>query len=415
MTAQVRIDPNGNEAQEAFVTDTNAETAYIGGVGSGKTVAGIMRTARHIFEWNPGEMLAVVSPTVPMLRNVIVPEMRKWGLLGQPGIDYHRSENRIDYPNDTTVVLESANNDRKIERLRGLNLAAAWVDEVGEHQHKTYKILGDRLRTGSYRNLFVTGTPKGYNWVHDEFVDFGPTHERSVSDGRLVRDDHTTTIVGVSTEANPANPADYIQSRKRQHTGQSYRQEIEGEFVQFEGLVYPWFDDQHIANAPPETYDEVIFGVDWGHNNPAVVLATVRDGDRWIVVDEWYQRRCTVNDHARAAEDLVGAWGEGPIYCDPSEPANIETFQRNGLPARAADNDVTPGIQQVAAIRDRLCVVSSCQNLRNEFNQYQYKDGGDADAPLKQHDHALDSLRYQIFTHIRQPNEQQDSVWYDPT
>jgi phage terminase large subunit len=148
----------------------------------------------------------------------------------------------------------------------------------------------------------------------------------------------------------------------------------------------------------------VAYGVDWGHNNPAVIVAVVRTGDEWTVAGEWYERRCTVQDHSRAAEDMVEKWGAGPIYCDPSEPANIEQFRRDGLAAKKADNSVTPGIQHVASLADRLRVARHCQNIRNEFSQYQYKDGGDGDTPLKQHDHALDALRYALFTHT--PNTQ---------
>jgi PBSX family phage terminase large subunit len=394
---------NGNAAQEAFVRDRNAETAYIGGVGSGKTVAGLMRLARHIFEWNPGEQLAVVAPTVPMLRNVIIPEMRRWGLLGQDQIEYRSSENLISYPNGTRVILESANNARKIQRLEGLNIAAAWLDEVAQHEHRTYLVVGDRLRTGEYRNLFATGTPKGYNWVYDEFVDLDGAEEEPVEDGSILRTDHTTTIRGVSTRANRATPDDYVESRERQHTGQSYQQEIEGEFVKFKGLIYPWFGDEHIVDTPPDDYDEVVYGVDWGHNNPAVALAIVRAGDSWTIADEWYERRCTVNDHSRAVESLVDEYGEGAIYCDPAEPANIEQFRRDGLAAKPAENDVTPGIQHVASLADDLRVARHCQNVRNEFNQYQYKDDGESDDPLKQHDHAMDGTRYALFSHATKP------------
>lgn len=400
---RLTLDFANNEAQRAFVTDENDETAYIGGVGSGKTVGGIMRYARHVFEWNVGEQIAVVAPTVPMLRNVIVPEMRKWGLLDRPGIEYRRSENVVEYPNGTTAILESANNKRKIERLRGLNLAAAWLDEPAEHEHRTYKITGDRLRTGNYRNLFCTGTPKGKNWVYDEFADIEPTHSESVGGGTLIRNDHTTTIYGVSTEANETLPADYVEARKRKHSGASYEQEILGKFTTFEGLVYNWFSPEHVLDPDdvpePGEYDEVIYGVDWGHNNPATIGAYVLQGDRWVAVDEWYERRCTVNDHSRALEDMQSYWGVGPAYCDPSEPANIETMKRDGLDARKAKNDVTPGIQHVTSLRDRFRVAPSCQNLRNEFNQYRYKDEGESDDPVKQNDHMLDNTRYALFTH----------------
>lgn len=404
--ARLELDFNGNPAQEAFVRDTNAETAYIGGVGSGKTVAGLMRLARHIFEWNPGETLAIVAPTVPMLRNVIVPEMQRWGLLGQDGIEHRRSENVVIYPNGTRLILESANNERKIQRLEGLNLAAAWLDETAQHDHRTYRVLGDRLRTGEYRNLFATGTPKGFNWVYDEFADIDPVHEEPVADGTLVRNDYTTTIYGVSTAANQANPQDYVEARKRQHTGESYQQEVQGEFVQFEGLIYPWFGADNLVDpVDPEeaTWDETIYGVDWGHNNPSVLIAWIRQGETWTAVEEWYETRRTVNDHSRAAQDMMGRWGPGVFYCDPSEPANIQQFQRDGLHAKPAENDVTPGIQHVSSMREQLQVAENCQNLRNEFSQYQYK-GDDSDKPEKVNDHGMDSLRYCLFSHMNGPS-----------
>ena len=93
--------------QTVFVDDRTSETAYIGGVGSGKTASGVIRARRHVTEWNPGSMGIIVSPTVPMMRNAIIPELRKWGLLDRPGIEFNRSEKRIEYPNGSVVVLES--------------------------------------------------------------------------------------------------------------------------------------------------------------------------------------------------------------------------------------------------------------------------------------------------------------------
>jgi len=84
--------------QKIFVRDQKPEVAYIGGVGSGKTASGVIRASMNVLKWNVGSVGVIVSPTVPMLRNVIVPELRKWGLLDQPGIEFKRSENRIEYP-----------------------------------------------------------------------------------------------------------------------------------------------------------------------------------------------------------------------------------------------------------------------------------------------------------------------------
>lgn len=374
-------------SQRAFVESTARYPAFISGIGAGKTVGGIGRAIRNVQDWNAGYTGFIIAPTVPSLRNVIIPELEKWGVLDVA--DYNRTEKRLEFPNGATIILESADNDRKIQRLRGPSIAWFWMDEAATIDERAWDIMVGRLRDGEYLNAYVTTTPKGENWVHEKFVD------------EATRLDGAEVIRGVPTHENPHLPTDYTDEIVEEYEGRFYEQEVLGEFVGFEGLIYPWFTDDHIVDNAPDEYDEVVYGVDWGHNNPAVALALVRHGDAWTVVDEWYERRCTVGDHSRAVEHLVDEYGEGPIYCDPSEPANIEQFKRDGLPATGAENDVTPGIQHVASLADELQVAAHCQNVRNEFNQYQYRDSGDGDRPLKQHDHAMDALRYALFTHTR--------------
>lgn len=386
-------------AQTVFVSDRNPEAAYIGGVGSGKTASGVIRAKLNIEEWNVGEQGVIVSPTVPMLRNVIEPELRKWGLLDRPGIEFRRSENRIEYPNGSTLILESANNDRKIERLRGLNLAWAWMDEAAYQPRKVYNILNDRLRVGEYRNLFATTTPRGFNWVHDEFADLeNYTEPHSLPYGEVRQTDTTTTLLGVSTHANPANPDDYIERQERQRSGESYEQEIEGKFVNFEGLIYKWFGDENRVTDDqlPETYDRTIYGLDWGGSAPTAIVCLRQSGDDWYVVDEFYERRVVNETIFSELERMESDYTAGPVYCDTNEPRAIEELSRSGFDAREADKSVETGIRHVSSMRDRLYVSENCMNTINEFNQYRYKDG--SDDPLKENDHALDALRYALFT-----------------
>ena len=396
----VTVETKRHDPQFAFVTDTNAETAYIGGVGSGKTTGGVFRAGKHVADWNVGHTGVIVSPTVPMLRNVIEPELRKWGLLGKPGIEHRKTENRIEYPNGSTIILESANNDRKIERLRGLNLAWAWMDEAAYQPRKVYQILNDRLRVGDYRNLFVTTTPRGYNWLYDQFADLPDDAEtESVADGTVARTPTTTTVMGVSTRANPANPADYIERQERQRSGESYAQEIEGEFVNFEGLVYKWFGESNtIADDElPDSFDKTIYGLDFGGAVPTAIVCVRQSGDDWFVVDEFYEPRVTDDTIAAELQSMYETYGRGPIYAD-HEPRTIRKLKREGLQAKEADKSVDEGIRHVSTLRNNLGVCRSCQNLINEFNSYQYKDGGDSDDVLKEQDHLMDALRYALFT-----------------
>lgn len=403
-----------NPAQTVFVDDQNTETAYVGGVGSGKTAAGVIRVKRHIEEWNPGHTGVIVSPTVPMLRNVIEPELEKWGVKDVPHSNYRRSENRIEYDNGSVLILESANNDRKIERLRGLNLAWAWMDEAAYQDSKVYNVLSDRLRVGEYRNLFATTTPRGYNWVYDVFSDSLPNTvdvqlPEDRGGGEVYRNAATTSVLGVSTRANPAHPEDYIQRQERQRSGEAYEQEIEGEFVSFEGLVYKWFsrDNRLGRDDLPDSWDRTFYGVDWGGSAPTAIVCLRKSRDELYVVDEFYQRRVVNDTIIRELERMIDSYGGGPVYCDTNEPRAIEQLRREGLPAREADKSVETGIRYVNSLRDRLYVVEDCQNVVDEFNTYQYRDGGDSDKVLKEHDHAMDALRYAVFTD--EPFRERDS------
>lgn len=379
-----------HEEQTQFLSGQERYHGFVSGLGAGKTNALVQRILLNVNYWNPGETGMVVAPTVPSLRNVLIPELRKWNVLNL--CEYKPSENTLIWPNGSRVILESADNQRKIERLRGPSIAWAGMDEASSISHDAYKVLIGRLRTGNYRNFFATTTPKGFNWVYDKF---GPDAKD---------DPQVNTVLGVPSSANPHLPDDYTDILG-EYEGSYYEQEALGKFVQFEGLVYSWFDDENKTDPidpTSETWDETIYGVDWGHNNPAVALALIRQGDRWTVAEEFYERRCITGQHSSALEDMMDRWGTGVAYCDPSEPANIDEFRRDGLNAKPAENDVTPGIQKVSAQRDNLQVATNCQNVVNEFGQYQYKDD-EKDVPEKVSDHAMDALRYALFTHTAGP------------
>jgi PBSX family phage terminase large subunit len=378
-----------HDAQEPFLHSDARYYNFTSGIGAGKTVAGIIRAAANAERWNPGETGMILAPTVPALKNVILPELRKWGFLNEweyrgPGSE----EPGLHAPNGARILLESADNKRKIERLRGPSIAWFWIDEAAQVPRRAWDILVGRLRTGEYRNGFITTTPKGKNWVYDRFHPNGGDYSNDVAN-----------VLGVSTRANPHLPEDYREEIVEEYDGRFYQQEVEGAFVGFEGLVYPWFNEEtHVVSSQPDRWDRVVYGVDWGFSNPSVALTIVYRGDQPVVLDEVYETRLTDDDLADEVLALQEEYGEGTVYCDPSEPGSIETFRRKGLDAVDADNDVTPGIKHVSGLEDEFRVHEAAQNLINEFGMYQYRDGGDSDKVRKANDHAMDALRYALYS-----------------
>lgn len=101
-----------------------------------------------------------------------------------------------------------------------------------------YDIVTGRLRTGQYRNLFVTGTPKGFNWVHDRFYDDPDPSIRYDGVYEWLEANGTKGVFGVPSWLNPHNPEDYIERLEEEFDGSFFRQEVEGAFTKFDGLVY---------------------------------------------------------------------------------------------------------------------------------------------------------------------------------
>lgn len=376
--------------QSQFTSDTDHRYhAFVSGIGAGKTLAGLMRMAANVKAWNAGSMGAIVAPTSLAIKNAILPKLQKWGFMDT--WEYHGPQSEapgLHTDNGTRILLESANNERKIERLRGFDLAWVWIDEAAYVPERAWDVLRGRLRIGDYRNAFITTTPAGFNWVYERFhTDGDRTH------------DSLNTILGVPSHANPHLPLDVRRDILDDYEGQFHEQEVLGRFVKPSGLVYPWFDaDSQVIESLDSNLQDVYYGVDWGfHPAPAGIIAWGKTADsHYVALEEHYERNNTTKDLARKAHDMQERWGEGTFYCDPEEPSNIETFKRNGLHAVKADNSVTPGIQHVTSLADDIRVLYTCQSLINEFNAYSWQEDGDE--PAEGMDHLMDASRYALFT-----------------
>jgi hypothetical protein len=227
--------------QRPFLGSDRRYFGFVSGVGAGKTFSGIIRTILNMEEWNPGEMGAIVAPTRQMIVNVIIPEMRDLGLFDPPiNWDYNSAysdEPGIHTPNDSRALILSADNQKTIERLRGLNLAWWWIDEDAVVNPRAREILMQRLRAGEYRNGYATTTPKGKNHTYDFFVGDVNATEREHGDATLYEADDRVAVVGVPTDANPHTPDDYHRAMETDLPGEVRAQEVEGQFVEISNGV----------------------------------------------------------------------------------------------------------------------------------------------------------------------------------
>jgi hypothetical protein len=182
--------------------------------------------------------------------------------------------------------------------------------------------------------------------------------------------------------------------QERRVMGEAYfRQEFCCSFEAAEGLVYPDFGKCVVAGEPPPGGRRV-GGIDFGLRNPFAAVWGVLDRDDvlWLT-GEHYCREQTLAYHARhLPKGLV--W-----YADPAGAREILELRCADVRVQKADNDVMAGIMAVRSrlLTGRLKVVAGrCPNLLAEAGLYRYDPEEGSERPLKEHDHAMDALRYLV-------------------
>jgi len=366
--------------QFEFVNCEDRFTAFVAGVGSGKTFAGAVKLL--YLSSIPNQLLLVVAPTYSMLRDSTYRSIVD--VFGNGIIYFNKAEMRVVVRGGTEILMRSAD---KPDRLRGPNIHACWMDEAALCPDGTWKIVIGRLRAdGGAGPCFLTSTPKGRNWLYE-------------LSSRL-------KIFKASTSDNPYLDPEFVKSLEQYYTGKFAEQELHGAFVGFEGLVYENFQRNLHVCEREEKWNRVVIGVDEGYTNPAVLLVIGEDSDgRLHIIEEYYKRQMLRTQMAKVCKELVETHHVDITLVDPSSAGLIAEMRGMGIKTAAANNTVSDGIQRVKTRfvvagdgRPRLTVSLGCANTISELESYAWKETGGImkDVPEKINDHAMDALRYAV-------------------
>jgi len=210
-----------------------------------------------------------------------------------------------------------------------------------------------------------------------------------------------------------------------------------GQWVQAEGVVYEdWDRAKHIVDAVDLSRGkQFVAGVDWGFTHAGAIEVGMADGDgRLTIVAEVYRSKQTIDWWIAEAKALRDRYHIERFVCDPSEPAYIEQFNRAGLRASEAINDVMPGIGAVQARlriagdgRPRLQYLRSALQGRDpvleeakkpcsvveEMDCYIWNTTSGrrkGEEPVKENDHGQDALRY-LVAHFDVRPQRRLAVW----
>lgn len=380
--------------QYPFVTTDAHYAAVFGGIGSGKSYSGAVRGIMAAMGTIGSQAVPVpnlgqvTAPTYKLLKDATLRTYLDVG--GDLIAQFNKSDQIMTMVNGSEILFRTADNP---ELLRGPNLLWWHGDEAALCHPDMWPIMIGRLRQyGEHGWAWLTTTPKGRNWCWREFVrDFRADFARWT----------------LPTMGNPFLSAQFVESLQSSYVGDFAAQELGGEFIAFEGLIYAEFDRRHhVQRTRPDRFERCIGGVDWGFANPGVLgIGGVDSDQRLYLVGEHYQRLRRVEEWAQVAKQEQDTWNVETWYCDPSEPDYIEIFRKAGVRAEPANNSVNPGIQAVknrlVVLGDgmpRLVIAPDCVNTIAEFESYVWAENryGMRDQPVKANDHAMDMLRYMV-------------------
>lgn len=355
-----------------------------GGAGSGKsyTIAQFLLLKKLYGEKD--KRILVVRKTLPALR--ITAYQLVLDLLEEYQLPHHlnKTEMTISIRNNR-MLFKSLDDPEKIKSYEGNYL---WIEEATEITHKDFMQLNLRLRrhTDGINQMFLSFNPiSRLHWLNKELLE---KNRDDVADHRSTYKD------------NPFLDPVYITGlEKLKDEDETYYQVYTlGEWGVLKNIIYSNYE---LIDKFPDSFDEVIYGLDFGYNNPSVLVMVGFKDQVPYLRELLYKIGLTNADLLKELEELV-EFKESEIYADSSEPARIEEIQRTGFNIHSSDKEVKDGIDFVK--RQKLLVHKENVNLINELRSYKYKedrDGNVLEEPVKFRDHAMDAMRYALYTHGR--------------
>ena len=368
--------------KEAIVCD--------GAVRSGKTLAmglGFFLWAMSCFR---SQKFGVCGKTIGSLRrNVLSEILPKLEALGAT-CQEKRTENLVIlklWGRENRFYTFGGRDESSASLIQGITFAGILLDETALMPRSFVEQACARCSVAGSR-LWFNCNPEGpEHWFYKTWI--------------LEAEKRNCLRLQFTMEDNPSLTETIRERYRRLYTGVFYQRYILGQWVQAEGRVYDFFTPDMLRSAPEGCQDWYI-SCDYGTVNPTSMGLWGRKGESWYRVAEFYfdsrreKRQMTDGEYADALEALAGGRRLRGVIVDPSAASFLEVLRRRGIPVRKAKNDVLSGIRLTSDClkSGKLVICDTCPDCIRELGEYLWEPGGGKDRVRKEHDHAMDDMRY---------------------
>lgn len=280
--------------------------------------------------------------------------------------------------------------------IQGRTLAGVLLDEVALQPRSFVEQALARCSVSGSRFWFNCNPGPPSHWFYQEWI---KQTER-----------HKALHLHFLLEDNPALDPEIVERYKNTYAGVFYRRYILGEWCVADGLVYPMFDKAKHVATEQHSGGVYYISIDYGTLNPtAMGLWQLRNGKAVMLKEYYYdgrkqKRQKTDEEYADDLEAFAEGYQIERVIVDPSAASFKETLRRRGkFAVMDANNAVLDGIRLTGSLllAGRILFDASCENTFDEFGSYCWDEKKETDAVVKESDHAMDMIRYFVYTIMR--------------
>ncbi|MBQ8515123.1 MAG: PBSX family phage terminase large subunit [Ruminococcus sp.] len=383
--------------------ETSSYDAVIcdGAVRSGKTLCmslGFVLWAAASFD---GTSFAVCGKTITSLRrNVITPllqTLRSLGFSCEEKTSRNYADISLDGVGCNRFYFFGGKDEGSAALIQGMTLGGVLLDEVALMPRSFVEQAIARCSLPGSRLWFNCNPEHPGHWFYREWI--------------CRRQEKNALYLHFTMKDNPSLTENIRRRYERLYSGAFYERFVLGKWTQTGGLVYPMFKKSLHVGEPPSACSEYRISCDYGTVNPSSFGLWGRCGEVWYRLREYYYdaRReglsRTDEEHYRELCALAGDLPVKTVIIDPSAASMIACIERHGrFRVIRADNRVLVGIQRTgeALSAGKIRISPACTDILREFTLYCWDEGACSDAPKKEHDHAMDDMRYFVMAELAQ-------------
>lgn len=409
-----------------------------GAIRSGKTVCMSLSFVFWAMKSFNGQNFAMCGKTIGSFRRNVLFWLKL--MLRSRGyhVADHRADNLVEISRGRVTnyfYIFGGKDERSQDLIQGITLAGLFCDEAALMPESFVNQATGRCSVTGSKYWFNCNPDGPYHWFKVNWIDkaigylgkvkVAKIREESGETGKVL--DLKKLLYVHFTMDDNLSLSEEIKARYRSmYTGVFFKRYIMGLWAMAEGIIYDMFDpDKHTVDtaALAAAYKartgysfwtgERYVSCDYGTQNPTAFLLWEKGADKkWYCRREYYysgREKGRQKTDAEFSSDLR-AWLGGleirAVILDPAAASFKAQLEKDGFKVKKAKNDVLDGIRFVATLLNQgsVFIDKSCENLIKEFASYIWDakaaEKGE-DKPVKDHDHALDALRYFCMTIIR--------------